>query len=383
MIQEKLFTPGPLSIAPEVRQAMQRDLGSRTPEMEALTARLRRELAEVAECGDAYAVVPLQGSGTFAVEAMLSSLVRDADKVLVAANGAYGERMAEICRIHGLRHTVLRLPATLPVPADAVEAALDSDPAITHVAIVHVETGLGLLNGLAGVEQVALRRGVRLLVDAMSSFGALPLPFAGGALEGVAASANKCLHGAPGLAFVVARRARLEDPQAPARTLTLDLAAQHRAFQSSAQWRFTPPTHLVLALLQALAMYRAEGGRAARLARYHAIGNVIVPGFAELGIVPLIAEPYRAPVIATFVLPFGAGVLRADALCARLAERGLVLYRGMVDGLNCFRAGFIGELAEADARRLVAEMRALLAGLVLRHAAPDAKGEPSDASPVL
>ncbi|MBA2672837.1 2-aminoethylphosphonate--pyruvate transaminase [Ramlibacter sp.] len=380
---EKLFTPGPLSIAPEVRQAMQRDVGSRTPEMEMLTARLCRELAEVADCGGAYAVVPLQGSGTFAVEAMLSSLVRDTDKVLVAANGAYGERMADMCRIHGLRHTVLALEATLPVAAADIDAALAADAAITHVAVVHVETGLGLLNDVDAIAQVAARRGVRLLVDAMSGFGALPLPFAGGAIEGVAASANKCLHGAPGLAFVVGRRARLEDAAAPARTLSLDLAAQHRAFAASAQWRFTPPTHLILALLQALAMYRAEGGREARLARYRAIGGIIIPGFAELGIVPLVAEPYRAPVIATFVLPFGAEVLPAETLCARLAERGLVLYRGLAGSRNCFRVGFIGELAESDARRLVAEMRVLLAELGVRRATTHARGESSDASPVL
>lgn len=363
-MSEKLFTPGPLSTPLAVRQAMLRDIGSRTPEMEALTAQLCRELVELAGCGDAYAAVPLQGSGTFAVEAMLSSLVGERDKVLVLANGAYGERMAQICRIHRLPHAVLELPDAEAVCPAAVDAALAADPAVTQLALVHVETGLGVLNDLDAIARVAAARGVRLLVDAMSAFGALPLPFAGGAIEAVAASANKCLHAAPGLAFVIARRARLQDAAVPARTLSLDLAAQHRALAASAQWRFTPPTHLVLALLQALALHRAEGGREARLARYRAIGGIVTAGFAALGIDCLVAPAFRAPVIATFVLPVGPQQLRAETLCERLAERGLVLYRGIVPGRNCFRVGFIGELTEDDAHRLVAETGHLLAALV-------------------
>lgn len=356
----KLFTPGPLTTADDVRQAMLEDVGSRTPRMEALTQKLRRELAEVAECDSSFSVVPVQGSGTYAVEAMLSSLLHAYERLLVVANGPYGERMAQICRIHGLNHAVLNLPATAPVSCGAIETALEADPSITHLALIHFETALGVLNDLDAVVALASRRGLRVFVDAMSSFGALPIALDGGPIMAVAASSNKCLHGAPGLGFVVTQRRALDNAP-PARSLSLDLAAQYREFEKSGQWRFTPPTHVILALDRALASYRAQGGRGARWAHYSAMADTITTGLAELGITPLIPAGHRAPIIATFLLPFGDEVLSAAQLSQHLMARGFVIYPSVLKERNSFRAGFIGELTQDDARGLVEATRAVLA----------------------
>lgn len=353
-------------MADDVRQAMLEDIGSRTPRMEELTRKIRSELAEVAECGDGFAVVPIQGSGTYALEAMLSSLLHDADKLLVAANGPYGERMAQICRVHGLNHRTLNSSGMRPVSAAEIETVLQADPAVTHVALVHFETALGVLNDLDAVLAVASRRGVRVFVDAMSSFGALPIPMRNRPVTAVAASSNKCLHGAPGLSFVIADRGALENAP-PARSLSLDLAAQFREFEKSGQWRFTPPTHVVLALERALASYRAQGGRAGRWAHYSAIAQAITSGLAALGIEALIESRFRAPIIATFVLPFGNEVMPAARLSQLLIERGFVIYPSVYKEQNSYRVGFIGELTQEDARGVVEATRSIL---VANHCLP-------------
>ncbi|WP_245987054.1 aminotransferase class V-fold PLP-dependent enzyme [Azospirillum thermophilum] len=228
------------------------------PAAVALTARLRAMIAAVAGSGDACSVVPLQGSGTFAVEAMLCSVPDAEDHLLIVENGAYSARMTEICAVHGIRHSVLRCDHTRSFDLARVEARLLELGDVTHVAAVHFETALGVLNDIDGLGALAARHGARLLVDAISTFGALPLDVTSGRLAAVALSANKCLHGLPGLSFVIADRATLARPSRP-RTLSLDLRAQHRSFEADGQWRFTPPLQAMLALEQAIREYEAAG----------------------------------------------------------------------------------------------------------------------------
>lgn len=284
-----LFTPGPGNTSDNVRAALNCDIGTRTPQMTALTHRLRHQIAEVARCSNDFSVVPLQGSGTFAVEAMLTSLLSADAPCLLLVNGPYGERMAEICQIYALPYYVLRSNPLQPINLKAVADYLDSYPDITSLALVHFETGIGIHNPLAALLAQAQERGKNVLVDSMSAFGLLPISFTSPALQAVAASSNKILHGAPGLSFVIARRSILEQDHTP-RTLSLNLQAQYRAFQLDGMWRFTPPVQVIAALSCAITEYQQQGGQPARLQRYRQIARQVTNGLAQWGIVPLVAE---------------------------------------------------------------------------------------------
>ncbi|MEI7185948.1 2-aminoethylphosphonate aminotransferase [Dickeya dianthicola] len=348
-----LFTPGPGNTTDEVRAALNCDIGTRTPQMTELTRHLCQQIAEVAKCGDDFDVVPIQGSGTFAVEAMLTSLLPAQVPCLVLSNGPYGERMAEICQIHALPHYVLRSDPLRPIDVVEVADYLQRHPNIAALALIHFETGIGILNPLAALLALAQQHGIRVLVDSMSAFGLLPIEFASPALSAVAASSNKVLHGVPGLGLVIARRDRLMDPR-PARTLSLNLQAQYLGFQRDGMWRFTPPVQVIAALSRAISDYLREGGQNARLQRYQRRASRVIAGLASFGIRPLVPESYGAPVIATFVLPFDAEVLSASSLSERLLAYQVAIYPSQVSEVNSFRIGFIGELTENDVDRLIA-----------------------------
>lgn len=348
----RLFTPGPLTTSASVREAACQDIGSRSARAIALTAQLQARIGAIAGCGPHYRVVPLQGSGTFAVEAMLSTMLADQDHVLIVENGVYSQRMLAICRLHQIRHSVLACPHEQGFDLAAVAARLDQLGDVTHVAAVHFETALGVLNDIDGLRQLCRARGCRLLVDAISTFGALPLDFSCQTLCAVALSSNKCLHGLPGLAFVIADQDGLARRTRP-RTLVLDLQDQLAELGRSAQWRFTPPLQTMLALEQAIAEFEAAGGQAARLARYAALAQRLLRGMAALGFEPLIGAAHRAPIILTFAPAAG---VRCDI--ARLNDfllaRGIVIYPTKHANPESFRIGVIGELDGADVDRLLA-----------------------------
>ncbi|MCZ6765098.1 MAG: aminotransferase class V-fold PLP-dependent enzyme, partial [Alphaproteobacteria bacterium] len=205
MSRRLLLTPGPLTTAARTRQAMDRDWGSRDADFIRLTADIRARLVSILEGGDVFTAVPMQGSGTFAVEAMLGTLVGPDQKVLILENGAYGRRAAEICRRQGRAHATIAWDEDTPVDPDQVARALDTDSNITHVFAVLVETTSGLLNPIDDIAGVVAAAGRRLMIDAMSAFGALPLSAADTVFDAVAASANKCLEGVPGIGFVIVR----------------------------------------------------------------------------------------------------------------------------------------------------------------------------------
>ncbi|MGF7207655.1 2-aminoethylphosphonate-pyruvate transaminase [Skermanella aerolata] len=360
-----LLTPGPLTTTPATRRAMQRDWGSRDCDFIELTARIRRRLLAVVG-GEAAAMtcVPIQGSGTFAVEAALQTLVPRDGKLLILVNGAYGRRMAEICRVTGRAHEVLEWPEDRPVDPAAVAAALEADRAVTDVAVVHVETTSGLLNPLAEVAEVVAIAGRRLHVDAMSSFGAIGIEAGAMQFTSLFASSNKCLEGVPGIGFVIADVVALTCAKGNAVSLALDLEAQWRGLESAGQWRFTPPTHVLAALDAALDQFDAEGGVPGRFTRYSRNCAVLCAGMRELGFTPWLDDALQAPVIVTFRIPDG-GWFRFAEFYDSLHARGIVIYPGKLTALDSFRIGCIGAIGEAEIRRalgVIAETVAAMRG---------------------
>jgi 2-aminoethylphosphonate-pyruvate transaminase len=348
MTPRRLFTPGPLNTAEPVREAMRRDLGSREPEFTSVVGAVRGALVDLAVPSHApgYCAVLLPGSGTYAIEATLGTCVPDAGRVLIVVNGAYGERMRQIVQRLGVPHAVLRLPENQSIGVDALQAVLDVETGMTHVALVHCETTTGLLNPLAALAEVTRARGLTLVVDAMSSFGALPLDMDALGIHYLIASSNKCLEGVPGVSFVLADRRRLEACDGHARGYSLDLVAQLRALDSDGQFRFTPPTHVVLALAQALDELDAEGGVMARGARYGANQRRLSSEMTRLGFRPYLPAEIQGPIITTFHQP--PPPFDFDAFYARLLARGFVLYPGKLTAAQTFRIGSIGQLFEPD-----------------------------------
>jgi 2-aminoethylphosphonate-pyruvate transaminase len=363
MTEQILLTPGPLTTAIGTRRAMLRDWGSRDPAFIALTAELRRRLLAVAGADPGtHVAVPLQGSGTFIVEAALATLLRPADRLLVLANGAYGERMVAIARRMGRAVEALRWPEDRPVEAGRVAEALRRDPAVTHVALVHCETTTGLLNPLREVAAVVAAEGRHLLLDAMSSFGAIGIDLGAVPAAAVLASSNKCLEGVPGLGFALVERGVLAEAAGTSPSVSLDLHDQWRGFEKDGQWRFTPPVQVVAALVEALRALEAEGGPAARLARYQENFRVLLAGMRRLGFTLYLDEAAQAPIIATFRMPEHRPLPFA-AFYDALAARGFLIYPGKLTQAETFRIGCIGALGRQDFERLLEAVGEALAEL--------------------
>lgn len=365
-----LLTPGPLTTSDTVKRVMLRDWGSRDGAFIALNARIRARLVELAGgTAERHAAVPLQGSGTFAVEAMIGTLVPRDGTLLVLVNGAYGTRMVRIAEAAGRAVRTIEVAEDQPVSPRDLDAALAADPAITHVAVVHCETTSGILNPLAAVAAVVAARGRALLIDAMSAFGALPLDIAALNATAVAASSNKCLEGVPGLGFVVARTDALERARGNAHALTLDLHDQWRGFEANGQWRFTPPTHALAAFAQALDEHAAEGGVEGRGARYHRNCAVLVEGLRALGFRTLLPDAVQAPIIVTVRMPADPAF---DFLVfyERMRERGFVLYPGKLTVADSFRIGCIGRLDETVMTGALDAIRATLSEMGVATGAP-------------
>jgi 2-aminoethylphosphonate-pyruvate transaminase len=354
----RLLTPGPLTTALSTKRAMLHDWGSRDGAFIDMTARVRRRLTEIAGGGDLAAVL-LQGSGTFVVEATIGTFVPRAGKVLILVNGAYGTRMGRMCQVIGRPHAILETPEDEPPTPVAVDAALVADPAITHVAVVYCETTSGILNPVAEIADVVAARRRRLLVDAMSAFGALPLDMSTLPCDAVMASSNKCLEGVPGIGFVVCPPAVLAAAEGNAHSLSLDLHDQWRYMERTGQWRFTPPTHVLAAFDHALELFGAEGGRAGRGARYARNCRVLVDGLRELGFVTLLPDRLQAPIIVTVRTPADPR-FHFETFYQALQRRGYVIYPGKLTVADSFRVGCIGSLGEAEMRGALEAMRAVL-----------------------
>jgi 2-aminoethylphosphonate-pyruvate transaminase len=350
-----LLTPGPLTTSDTVRRAMLHDWGSRSPAFIEMTARIRDRLTALAGGADSHVCVPVQGSGTFAVEATLGTLVPRDGKVLVLSNGAYCRRMVRILEIIGRAcETCETAEDTPPDPAE-VARRLNADPAITHVAAVHCETTSGILNPVEEIAAAVAQAGRALILDSMSGFGALPLDLAATPCQAVIASANKCLEGVPGLGFALIEKGALAAAQGNAHALSLDLHDQWITMERTGQWRFTPPTHVIAALDRALDELDAEGGVPARGARYRRNCDVLRAGLREMGFALFLGDNLQAPVIVTVRMPRDPK-FDFDRMYRRLFERGVVLYPGAVTQEKSFRVGCIGRIDETDIRRALHEI---------------------------
>ncbi|HWT17768.1 MAG TPA: 2-aminoethylphosphonate--pyruvate transaminase [Variovorax sp.] len=341
-----LLTPGPLTTSERTRQAMLRDWGSWDGDFNQITGRLRQRLLAIANAAATHECVPMQGSGTFSVEAAVGTLVPRDGHVLVPSNGAYCQRLARICRVLGRKTSTLDYAENQQVSAADIDRALAADPGITHVAVVHCETGAGVLNPLHDIAMVVARHGRGLIVDAMSSFGALEIDAAQTPFDAVIAASGKCLEGVPGMGFVIIRRSVLEQCEGNSPSLALDLYDQWVYMQKTTQWRFTPPTHVVAALDEAVAQYLDEGGLAARGGRYARNCAALISGMAAIGIRSYLKPSIQAPIIVTFHAPDHPNY-EFKRFYDGVKKRGYILYPGKLTQIETFRVGCIGHFGEA------------------------------------
>jgi len=366
-----LLTPGPLTTSASVKRAMVHDWGSRDANFMRINREALDALVEIAGGQGTHVAVGMQGSGTFAVEAMLTSFVPREGKVAILINGAYGVRARKICQVAGRAHVALETPEDTPPDLAALAALLASDQAITHVFAVHCETTSGILNPIAEIAALVAKAGRRLLIDSMSAFGALPIDARAVAYDALAASSNKCLEGVPGLGFVICRREALAATRGNATTLVLDLLEQHEAMEKTGQWRFTPPIHVIAALHQAILEHRAEGGQPGRLARYAGNARLLIDGMRALGFATLLPDPLQAPIIVTFHMPADPN-FKFQRFYDGLKDRGYVIYPGKLTVADSFRIGCIGRLGAAEMRGALAAVREVLGELGVTRCAPAA-----------
>ena len=339
---------------------MFRDLGSRDFEFIATVKDIRRRLLAIGNADEgAYEVVLMQGSGTFSVEAVISSTIPPDGKLLVIVNGAYGQRIAQLAKVLKIECLALTFAEDSLPDLDQLDAAL-ADDAITHVAVVHCETTTGLINPIKDIGLLAQKYGKRYIVDAMSSFGAIPIDLADCAIDYLVSSANKCIEGVPGFGFVLARREALLATEGYARSLSLDLLAQWRGLEKDGQFRFTPPTHVLLAFQQALNELDEEGGVEGRARRYRRNYETLIAGMRELGFEEYLKPEDQGYIITSFRYPTHPN-FNFKEFYERLNDRGLVIYPGKVSNADCFRIGHIGRLFESDMRDLLAAIKRVLA----------------------
>ncbi len=362
MAKDKLlFTPGPLTTSRTVKEAMLHDMGSRDEEFIAMVRDIRRQLLELGGASQAsgYEAVLVQGSGTFGVESVLTSAIPAKGKLLILVNGAYGERMVQMATRYGIATEVLRWSEDEMVDPAAVQKALNADSGISHVVIVDCETTTGILNPTEKVGAIVQAAGRTFIVDAMSSFGAVPTDLAAGGIDYLISSANKCVEGVPGFSFVLARRTKLESCKGQARTLSLDLYEQWRGLEGNGQFRYTPPTHTLLAFAQALKELAEEGGVAGRAARYLGNHNALKVGMKELGFIPYLAPEVQSYIITAFHYP-GDTNFKFEEFYRRLSQRDMVIYPGKLGHVDCFRMGNIGRLKDKDIQALLVAVEGVL-----------------------
>ena len=367
-----LLTPGPLTTSLATKAAMLRDWGSWDSNFNAVTAHVRKRLTAIINAEATHVCVPMQGSGTFSVEAAVNTLVARSGHVLVLINGAYGKRLARLTEMLGRKLTAFETAVDSPPTATEVARLLDADASITHVALIHCETSTGILNPLPEIAAVVAERGRSLIVDAMSSFGAIAIDARAIAFDALVSASGKCIEGPPGMGFVFARRSVLERCAGNSTSLSLDLHDQWTYMERTTQWRYTPPTHVVVALDAALAQFEAQGGQPARLARYTANYDTLLAGMTELGFRPFLDARSQAPIIVTFHAPADPNYA-FKPFYERVRDKGFILYPGKLTEVETFRVGCIGAIGPDEMRHAVNAVRDALREMEVRQVAPEAR----------
>ena len=373
-----LLTPGPLTTSYGVKKAMLKDWGSWDSDFRAMTKKLRDQLLKLIGPGyEEYDCVPVQGPGSYAVEAMLGSFVPKDGKVLVLANGAYGQRAATTLDYLGRSKIVLDKGDYLPPRGTEVSDILTKNPDITHVMAIHCETSSGILNPISEIAEATRAAKRKLLIDSMSAFGAIPLHPAEIECSAFVSSANKCIEGVPGFSFAIAQTKELQTARGNSHSLSLDLEAQWRTMNETGQWRFTPPTHVVSAFLEALADHTAEGGVQGRGARYAQNRDVMVSGMRALGFETLLDEEWLSPIIVTFFCPADPA-FSFNNFYEAMKARGFIIYPGKLTVVDSFRIGCIGQMDSRVMENMLVATKESLEKMGVKNAkpSPEALKEP-------
>ena len=365
-----LLTPGPLTTSRTVKLALLADWGSRDVEFRKLVREIREEVKRIAGCDDTYECVIMQGSGTFAIEAALGAFAPSKrKKTLVVANGAYGERAVQILGRIGRAHERVSKTDTTQLTAEHFTRQLEEDRNISHVWLIHCETTSGIVNPLSELAQAVKSRGRIFMVDAMSSFGALDVNMVRDGIDVMVSSSNKCIEGIPGFSYVLVKRDLLVASEGQSHSVVLDLFEQWKTLEASGQFRFTPPTHALVAFRQALRELDDEGGAPTRLKRYQRNADVLLKGMAEIGIKPLLSANESGPIIQTFLTPRDAN-FKFEVFYEALRARGFAIYPGKLTKRDSFRIGTIGHLNERVMLRAVEAIKAVLAEMNVKDMMP-------------
>ena len=356
----KLLTPGPLTTTDTVKKEMLFFFFTWDDDYKKITMSIREKLLNLAHVSEPeYTVVLMQGSGTFGVESVLTSVIGEEDTLLIAANGAYGERMGDIARHAGIHYLMYEEDYNKIPSAEKIREILAEHPEITHVSMVHSETTSGILNDIASVAKVVKGAGKTFIVDAMSSFGGVDIPVGDLEIDFIISSANKCIQGVPGFSFIICNREKLMESKGKARSLSLDLYDQWETMNKDGKWRFTSPTHVVLAFAQALKEMEEEGGIVARAKRYEENNRLLIQKMAEMGIRPYIGSEHQGPIITTFLYPEHHNFSFQD-MYQYIKDRGYAIYPGKVTDADTFRIGNIGEIYKEDIEKLCSIIKEFL-----------------------
>ena len=360
-VKKLLFTPGPLTTSLTVKQASMEDMGSRDSAFIDCVGEIREGLLELAQVSkrEGYECVLIQGSGTFAIESVISSVIGRTDVLLVIANGAYGERIAKMANIYRLEHHVLRFDENEIVTPEATQKFLKSHPGITHVACIHSETTTGLFNPIREIGAVCQQNNKVFIVDAMSSFGGVEMDMRKWHIDFLISSSNKCIEGIPGFAFALCNRTELEKTKGQGRTLSLDLYEQWAGLEANGQFRFTPPTLSIMAFRQAMRELEKEGGVKGREARYKQNKKILDYGMDKLRFKQYIRPEIQGHIISSFLYPQDKN-FNFDRFYQKLNDRGFIIYPGKLSKANAFRIGNIGQIFPEDVRMLVQAVEEVL-----------------------
>lgn len=356
-----LFTPGPLTTSKTVKEAMLQDMGSRDYAFINAVKDIRNGLLQLAHVSkeEGYECVIMQGSGTFGIESVISSVVGKNDTLLILANGAYGERIAKMAAIHQLNHHVVRFSEDEIVTPETTGEFLQAHPEVTHVACIHSETTTGLFNPITEIGAICKKYNKVFIVDAMSSFGGVEMDMKKMQIDFLVSSSNKCIEGVPGFAFALCKKTELEKAKGQARSLSLDIHEQWAGLEASGQFRFTPPTLSIMAFRQALRELEEEGGIKAREERYKTNKRILDAGMAELGFKQYLRPEIQGHIITSFLYPDDAN-FSFENFYKKLNERGFVIYPGKLGKTDAFRIGNIGQIFPADVKALIVAVKEVL-----------------------
>lgn len=364
-----LLTPGPLTTTPAVKEAMLRDWGSWDADLRAVVASIRSDLLDIADAAQGFECVLLQGSGSYGVEAALGSFAPKNKKTLMLTNGAYGERAIKALSYMN-RDFISYETDELEAPsAEEVAALLKSNPDVGAVFLVQCETTSGIVNPIEDIAAVAQKAGCVVILDAMSSFGAMDLSMKRMGIDVLISSANKCIEGVPGFTYILARRDLLEASQGASHSLSLDLYEQWAYMQKSGQFRYTPPTHTLVAFAKALEQHKAEGGSPGRLARYKKTAKALRDGMRRIGLTPLLGDNETGPIIQTFATPRDPN-FDFTRFYEGLKQRGFIIYPGKLTKKPSFRVGNMGALDHEVMAMLVDATEATLKAMNIKDLTP-------------